>query len=286
MDSAASFSWTGLQKNSTIKFEILAGKAGEIGADMYTVQFHPGNGTFEEPDGKAPETKFVFYNNEELGTQEVYPSKGDKRLVLTIPTAKPNTQGDQFLGWELALSGQGDDAAVNGRIYSDEEVKALRYKDAYGVMTFTAKYGVFQAEISKKDGAEAKKFATVGDALARAVDGDTVKIVVDTGIIPAAETTMKSGVILTDNAGQKTYTAKEDSVVTVDDAGVLALVKGQVGVSPQTPVGAQNGENTHRVVTPNCDSVVFADGNGAPYIKSGEETAGTKSGVVTIDDVR
>ncbi len=63
------------------------------------------------------------------------------------------------------------------KLYSDDEVAALKYKDAYGIMTFTAQYGVEQAQIFTGGTTAAQKYASVEQALKDAASGDTVKII-------------------------------------------------------------------------------------------------------------
>ena len=54
---------------------------------------------------------------------------------------------------------------ISIKLYTDDEVATLKYKDVYKTMTFTAQYGEEQAQIFTGGTTAAKKYASVEQAL-------------------------------------------------------------------------------------------------------------------------
>lgn len=89
-DILLSFSLTTLENSSIV---------------IQNVEFESGNGTFTEPGKK----EYVFYDNEVLGTQQVYPPViNNNKVIEKIPAVRPNNNNEKFQGWKLAVSGTPD----------------------------------------------------------------------------------------------------------------------------------------------------------------------------------
>ena len=170
-----SVSWLNLDKKAdpTIRFTFSIGTYSEVGSVADTVVFKSGdNGTFVKEDGKDPKTSFLFYNDEVLGTTKVLNLENSPLVLEKIPQCAPSEEEEKnnkaFAGWTLTVSGTADTAIDLNKVYSDTDIQALRYKDMYGTMTFTAHYAETEAEVYS--GATLKgKYGSAALALAAGV---------------------------------------------------------------------------------------------------------------------
>ena len=280
-DAVISLGWA---NKNVINLSFKLTNVGNSSIVINNVKFESGDGTFTE-SGKKQE--YLFYNNEVLGTQQVYPPTIDTNKVIEkIPAVTPNNNNENFLGWKLSVSGTPDGDIDINKLYSDDEVAALKYKDAYKIMTFTAQYGEEQAQIFK--GATAgKKYATVEQALKAAVAGDTVRIIVNREITP----TTADGVEVAQDVtflpfeqvnANECYKTTASSKLAVDKNRGVTLMDGKLKLSAKASVKVLNPTDgqTYQVTAPNCASWVTVDHNGdSPYFM------GETDGTVKIDAV-
>ena len=169
-----SMSWLDLdkKKDPTIRFTFSIGTYSELGSVADTVVFDRGSGQFVQEDGKDPKTSFLFYNDEVLGTTKVLNLDSSQLVLEKIPQCKPSEDtanaGKAFVGWTLKVSGTADTAIDLNKVYSDTDIQALRYKDMYGTMTFTAHYAETEAEVYSGDTPKGK-YGSAALALAAGV---------------------------------------------------------------------------------------------------------------------
>lgn len=101
-DAAISLSWLG-QTDILVSISLTTlEKSSTAIAD--NVKFVPGDGTFTE-QGKKQE--YLFYDNEVLGTQQVYPPTDTSKVIEKIPDVTPNNNAN-FIGWKLSVTGAPD----------------------------------------------------------------------------------------------------------------------------------------------------------------------------------
>ena len=247
------------------------------------VKFESGDGTFTET-GKKQE--YLFYDNEVLGTQQVYPPTiNTNKVIEKIPAVTPNNNAENFLGWKLSVSGTTDGDIDLNKLYSDDEVAALKYKDAYKTMTFTAQYGVEQAQIFTGGTTAAQKYATVEQALKDAASGDMVKIITDGKITPTTAdgvAVAKDVTLQPYNDASRSYQTTVSSKLAVDEDSVVTLMDGKLKLSAQASIKVFNPTDgqTYQVTAPDCTSWVTVDDKGdSPYFM------GEADGSVKIDAV-
>ena len=267
-DILLSFSLTTLENSSIV---------------IQNVEFESGNGTFTEPGKK----EYVFYDNEVLGTQQVYPPViNNNKVIEKIPAVRPNNNNEKFQGWKLAVSGTPDGDIDINKLYSDDEVAALKYKDAYGIMTFTAQYGVEQAQIFTGGTTAAQKYASVEQALKDAASGDTVKIIKAGKITPTTADGVEAAKDVTlehYNDATRFYKTTVSSKIAVDGDSVVTLMDGKLELSNNASLKVFNptDRQTYPVTTPTCTSWVTVDKNvGSPYFM-GETNGDVQIGAVT-----
>lgn len=278
-DAGISMSWIN-QRDILLSFSLTTLEKSHIVAD--NVKFESGNGTFTEPGKK----EYLFYNDEVLGTQQVYPPVvNNNKVIEKIPAVRPNNNVEKFQGWKLAVSGTPDGDIDINKLYSDDEVAALKYKDAYKTMTFTAQYGEEQAQIFTGGTTAAKKYASVEQALKDAASGDTVKIIKAGKITPTTADGVEVAKDVTlqhYNDATRFYKTTVSSKLAVDEDMLVTLMDGKLELSATTPIKVFNptDRKTYQVGTPNCTSWVTVDRNGdAPYFM------GETDGNVKIDEV-
>ena len=268
-DILLSFSLTTLENSSIV---------------IQNVKFESGNGTFTEPGKK----EYVFYDNEVLGTQQVYPPViNNNKVIEKIPAVRPNNNNEKFQGWKLAVSGTPDGDIDINKLYSDDEVAALKYKDAYGIMTFTAQYGVEQAQIFTGGTTAAQKYASVEQALKDAASGDTVKIIKAGKITPTTADGVEAAKDVTlehYNDATRFYKTTVSSKLAVDEDSVVTLMDGKLELSANASVKVLNPTDgqTYQVTAPDCTSWVTVDDKDkgdSPYFM------GEADGTVKIDAV-
>ena len=283
-DAAISLSWLG-QTDILVSISLTTlEKSSTAIAD--NVKFVPGDGTFTE-QGKKQE--YLFYDNEVLGTQQVYPPTDTSKVIEKIPDVTPNNNAN-FIGWKLSVTGAPDgDIDINNKIYSNDEVAKLKYKNAYGTMTFTAQYSVAQeAQIFTGGVTPAQKYDSVELALKAAVAGDTVKI------IKAGQITQTTadGVDVVENVTlqpyndeTRSYKTKAPSKLAVDEDSMVTLKDGKLELSAQASIKVFNPADmqTYPVTTPDCTSWVTVDKNNngdSPYFM-GDANGDVQIGAVT-----
>lgn len=279
-DTFLSLSWEN-QNDILISFSMTTLENSHIVVD--NVKFESGDGTFKEA-GKKQE--YLFFDNEVLGTQQVYPPTiNTNKVIEKIPAVTPNNNAEKFLGWKLAVSGTTDGDIDLNKLYSDDEVAALKYKDAYKTMTFTAQYGVEQAQIFTGGTTAAQKYATVEQALKDAASGDMVKIITDGKITPTTADGVEAAKDVTlqpYNDATRFYKTTVSSKLAVDEDSVVTLMDGKLELSAQTSVKVFNPTDgqTYQVTAPDCTSWVTVDDKGdSPYFM------GDADGSVKIDAV-
>lgn len=284
LDAAFSISW--LDRDNTtnpIIVDFVMTDFGHSRVKVSNVKFESGDGTFTET-GKNYE--YIFYNNEVLGTQQIDPPTNNiNKVIEKIPAVTPNNSNENFLGWKLSVSGAPDGDIDLNKLYTDDEVEALKYKGAYKIMTFTAQYGVEQAQIFTGGTTAAKKYASVEQALKAAAADDTVKIITDGQITP---TTADGVEVVQDvtlqpyNDATRSYQTTASSKLAVDEDSVVTLMDGKLKLSAKASVKVCNPTDgkTYQVTAPNCASWVTVDHNGdSPYFM------GDADGNVQIDTV-
>ena len=251
---------------------------------IQNVKFESGNGTFTEP-GKKQE--YLFFDNEVLGTQQVYPPvKNTNKVIEKIPAVRPNNNAEKFQGWKLAVSGTPDGDIDLNKLYTDDEVAALKYKDVYKTMTFTAQYGEEQAQIFTGGTTAAKKYASVEQALKDATSGDTVKIIKAGKITPTTADGVEAAKDVTlehYNDATRFYKTTVSSKIAVDGDSVVTLMDGKLELSNNASLKVFNptDRQTYPVTTPTCTSWVTVDKNvGSPYFM-GETNGDVQIGAVT-----
>ena len=277
-DAAISMSWLN-KTDILVSFTLTTYENGRVISE--NVKFVPGNGTFTEPGKK----EYIFYDNEVLGTQKVYPPViNNNKVIEKIPGVRPNNGNENFLGWKLSVFGTPDGDIDINKLYSDDEVAALKYKDAYKTMTFTAQYGEEQAQIFT--GATAgKKYATVEQALKAAAAGDTVKIIKAGKITPTTADGVEAAKDVTlqhYNDATRFYKTTVSSKLAVDEDMLVTLMDGKLELSAQASLKVFNPTNgqTYQVTAPDCTSWVTVDDKGdSPYFM------GNADGTVKIDAV-
>ena len=252
---------------------------------IQNVKFESGNGTFTEP-GKKQE--YLFFDNEVLGTQQVYPPvKNTNKVIEKIPAVRPNNNAEKFQGWKLAVSGTPDGDIDLNKLYTDDEVAALKYKDVYKTMTFTAQYGEEQAQIFTGGTTAAKKYASVEQALKDAASGDTVRIIKDGKITPTTADGVEAAKDVTlehYNDATRFYKTTVSSKIAVDEDSVVTLMDGKLELSANASVKVLNPTDgqTYQVTAPDCTSWVTVDDKDkgdSPYFM------GEADGTVKIDAV-
>ena len=251
---------------------------------IQNVKFESGNGTFTEP-GKKQE--YLFFDNEVLGTQQVYPPVINNKVIEKIPAVRPNNNVEKFQGWKLAVSGTPDGDIDLNKLYTDDEVAALKYKDVYKTMTFTAQYGEEQAQIFTGGTTAAKKYASVEQALKDAASGDTVRIIKDGKITPTTADGVEAAKDVTlehYNDATRFYKTTVSSKIAVDEDSVVTLMDGKLELSANASVKVLNPTDgqTYQVTAPDCTSWVTVDDKDkgdSPYFM------GDADGSVKIDAV-
>lgn len=280
-DAGISLSWEN-QTDILVSFTLTTLEKSHIVTD--NVKFESGNGTFTE----AGKKEYVFYDNEVLGTQQVYPPViNNNKVIEKIPGVKPNNNVEKFQGWKLAVSGTPDGDIDLNKLYTDDEVAALKYKDAYKTMTFTAQYGVEQAQIFTGGTTAAQKYASVEQALKDAASGDTVKIIKDGKITPTTADGVEAAKDVTlqpYNDATRFYKTTVSSKIAVDEDSVVTLMDGKLELSEKASVKVLNPTDgqTYQVTAPDCTSWVTVDDKDkgdSPYFM------GDADGSVKIDAV-
>lgn len=279
-DAGISLSWEN-QTDILLSFRLTTLEKSHIVTD--NVKFESGNGTFTE----AGKKEYVFYDNEVLGTQQVYPPVINNKVIEKIPGVKPNNNVEKFQGWKLAVSGTPDGDIDLNKLYTDDEVAALKYKDAYKTMTFTAQYGVEQAQIFTGGTTAAQKYASVEQALKDAASGDTVKIIKDGKITPTTADGVEAAKDVTlqpYNDATRFYKTTVSSKIAVDEDSVVTLMDGKLELSAKASVKVLNPTDgqTYQVTAPDCTSWVTVDDKDkgdSPYFM------GDADGSVKIDAV-
>ena len=279
-DAAISLSWLG-QTDILVSISLTTlEKSSTAIAD--NVKFVPGDGTFTNPGKK----EYLFYNNEVLGTQQVYPPTDTKLVIDKIPDVIPNDNSANFQGWKLSVTGAPDGDIDTDKIYSNDEVAELKYKDVYKTMTFTAQYSVAkEAQIFTGGVTPAQKYDSVEQALKAAVAGDTVRIIKDGTITPTTEDGVdvaKDVTLQPYNNTTRSYKTKASSKLVVDADSVVTLKDGVLELSKQASVKVYDPKdgNTYAVTAPDCKSTVNVDNLGDhPYIR------GENDGTVQIGNV-
>ena len=280
-DAGISLSWEN-QTDILLSFTLTTLEKSHIVTD--NVKFESGNGTFTETGKK----EYVFYDNEVLGTQQVYPPViNNNKVIEKIPGVKPNDNNEKFQGWKLAVSGTPDGDIDINKLYSDDEVAALKYKDAYGIMTFTAQYGEEQAQIFTGGTTAAQKYASVEQALKDAASGDTVKIIKAGKITPTTADGVEAAKDVTlehYNDATRFYKTTVSSKIAVDEDSVVTLMDGKLELSANASVKVLNPTDgqTYQVTAPDCTSWVTVDDKDkgdSPYFM------GDADGSVKIDAV-
>lgn len=278
-DAGMSMSWIN-QRDILLSFSLTTLENSHIVTN--NVKFESGNGTFTEPGKK----EYLFYNDEVLGTQQVYPPViNNNKVIEKIPAVRPNNNVEKFQGWKLAVSGTPDGDIDINKLYSDDEVAALKYKDAYKTMTFTAQYGEEQAQIFTGGTTAAKKYASVEQALKDAASGDTVKIIKAGKITPTTADGVEVAKDVTlqhYNDATRFYKTTVSSKLAVDEDMLVTLMDGKLELSAQASLKVFNPTNgqTYQVTAPDCTSWVTVDDKGdSPYFM------GDADGSVKIDAV-
>lgn len=280
-DAGISLSWEN-QTDILLSFTLTTLEKSHIVTD--NVKFESGNGTFTE----AGKKEYVFYDNEVLGTQQVYPPViNNNKVIEKIPGVKPNNNVEKFQGWKLAVSGTPDGDIDLNKLYTDDEVAALKYKDAYKTMTFTAQYGVEQAQIFTGGTTAAQKYASVEQALKDAASGDMVKIIKDGKITPTTADGVEAAKDVTlqpYNDATRFYKTTVSSKIAVDEDSVVTLMDGKLELSAKASVKVLNPTDgqTYQVTAPDCTSWVTVDDKDkgdSPYFM------GDADGSVKIDAV-
>lgn len=280
-DAGISLSWEN-QTDILLSISLTTLEKSHIVTD--NVKFESGNGTFTEP-GKKQE--YMFFDNEVLGTQQVYPPvKNTNKVIEKIPAVRPNNNAEKFQGWKLAVSGTPDGDIDLNKLYTDDEVAALKYKDVYKTMTFTAQYGEEQAQIFTGGTTAAKKYASVEQALKDAASGDTVKIIKAGKITPTTADGVEAAKDVTlehYNDATRFYKTTVSSKIAVDEDSVVTLMDGKLELSNNASLKVFNptDRQTYPVTTPTCTSWVTVDKNvGSPYFM-GETNGDVQIGAVT-----
>lgn len=280
-DAGISLSWEN-QTDILLSFTLTTLEKSHIVIE--NVKFESGNGTFTE----AGKKEYVFYDNEVLGTQQVYPPViNNNKVIEKIPGVKPNNNVEKFQGWKLAVSGTPDGDIDLNKLYTDDEVAALKYKDAYKTMTFTAQYGVEQAQIFTGGTTAAQKYASVEQALKDAASGDTVRIIKDGKITPTTADGVEAAKDVTlqpYNDATRFYKTTVSSKIAVDEDSVVTLMDGKLELSAKASVKVLNPTDgqTYQVTAPDCTSWVTVDDKDkgdSPYFM------GDADGSVKIDAV-
>ena len=279
-DAGISLSWEN-QTDILVSFSLTTLENSHIVTD--NVKFESGNGTFTE-QGKKQE--YLFFDEEVLGTQQVYPPVvNNNKVIEKIPGVRPNNNAEKFQGWKLAVSGTPDGDIDLNKLYTDDEVAALKYKDVYKTMTFTAQYGEEQAQIFTGGTTAAKKYASVEQALKDAASGDTVRIIKDGKITPTTADGVEAAKDVTlqpYNDATRFYKTTVSSKIAVDEDSVVTLMDGKLELSAQASLKVFNPTNgqTYQVTAPDCTSWVTVDDKGdSPYFM------GDADGSVKIDAV-
>lgn len=280
-DAGISLSWEN-QTDILLSFSLTTLEKSHIVTD--NVKFESGNGTFTETGKK----EYLFYNDEVLGTQQVYPPViNNNKVIEKIPAVRPNNNVEKFQGWKLAVSGTPDGDIDLNKLYTDDEVAALKYKDAYKTMTFTAQYGEEQAQIFTGGTIAARKYASVEQALKDAASGDTVKIIKDGKITPTTADGVEAAKDVTlqpYNDATRFYKTTVSSKLAVDEDSVVTLMDGKLELSAKASVKVLNPTDgqTYQVTAPDCTSWVTVDDKDkgkSPYFM------GDVDGSVKIDAV-
>ncbi len=278
-DAGISLSWEN-QTDILLSFTLTTLEKSHIVTD--NVKFESGNGTFTE----AGKKEYVFYDNEVLGTQQVYPPViNNNKVIEKIPGVKPNNNVEKFQGWKLAVSGTPDGDIDLNKLYTDDEVAALKYKDVYKTMTFTAQYGEEQAQIFTGGTTAAQKYASVEQALKDAASGDTVRIIKAGKITPTTADGVEAAKDVTlehYNDATRFYKTTVSSKLAVDEDSVVTLMDGKLELSAQASLKVFNPTDgqTYQVTAPDCTSWVTVDDKGdSPYFM------GDADGSVKIDAV-
>jgi hypothetical protein len=279
-DAGISLSWEN-QTDILVSFSLTTLEKSHIVTD--NVKFESGNGTFTE-QGKKQE--YLFFDEEVLGTQLVYPPVvNNNKVIEKIPGVRPNNSAEKFQGWKLAVSGTPDGDIDLNKLYTDDEVAALKYKDVYKTMTFTAQYGEEQAQIFTGGTTAAKKYASVEQALKDAASGDTVRIIKDGKITPTTADGVEAAKDVTlqpYNDATRFYKTTVSSKIAVDEDSVVTLMDGKLELSAQASLKVFNPTDgqTYQVTAPDCTSWVTVDDKGdSPYFM------GDADGSVKIDAV-
>ena len=232
MDSGMSMSWLDLdkKKDPTIRFTFSIGTYSELGSVADTVVFDRGSGQFVQEDGKDPKTSFLFYNDEVLGTTKVLNLDSSQLVLEKIPQCKPSEDtanaGKAFVGWTLKVSGTADTAIDLNKVYSDTDIQALRYKDMYGTMTFTAHYAETEAEVYSGDTPKGK-YGSAALALAAAKNGETVKLLKNADLTPAENAELKNGVSIQQKDGNTVKATANGTYINVAADGAITLCTGE-----------------------------------------------------------
>ena len=280
-DAGISMSWEN-QTDILLSFSLTTLANSNIIAQ--NVKFESGNGTFTE----AGKKEYLFYNDEVLGTQQVYPPViNNNKVIEKIPAVRPNNNVEKFQGWKLAVSGTPDGDIDLNKLYTDDEVAALKYKDVYKTMTFTAQYGEEQAQIFTGGTTAAKKYASVEQALKDAASGDTVKIIKAGKITPTTADGVEAAKDVTlehYNDATRFYKTTVSSKLAVDEDSVVTLMDGKLELSAKASVKVLNPTDgqTYQVTAPDCTSWVTVDDKDkgdSPYFM------GNADGSVKIDAV-
>ena len=280
-DAGISLSWEN-QTDILLSFSLTTLANSNIIAQ--NVKFESGNGTFTE----AGKKEYLFYNDEVLGTQQVYPPViNNNKVIEKIPAVRPNNNVEKFQGWKLAVSGTPDGDIDLNKLYTDDEVAALKYKDVYKTMTFTAQYGEEQAQIFTGGTTAAKKYASVEQALKDAASGDTVKIIKAGKITPTTADGVEAAKDVTlehYNDATRFYKTTVSSKIAVDEDSVVTLMDGKLELSAKASVKVLNPTDgqTYQVTAPDCTSWVTVDDKDkgdSPYFM------GNADGSVKIDAV-
>lgn len=280
-DAGISLSWEN-QNDILVSISLTTLENSHIVTD--NVKFESGNGTFTETGKK----EYVFFDEEELGTQQVYPPvKNTNKVIEKIPAVRPNNNNEKFQGWKLAVTGTPDGDIDINKLYSDDEVAALKYKDVYKTMTFTAQYGEEQAQIFTGGTTAAQKYASVEQALKDAASGDTVRIIKAGKITPTTADGVEVAKDVTlqhYNDATRFYKTTVSSKLAVDEDSVVTLMDGKLELSAKASVKVLNPTDgqTYQVTAPDCTSWVTVDDKDkgdSPYFM------GDADGSVKIDAV-
>lgn len=255
VDSAMSMSWLDLDQKAdpTIRFTFSIGTYAEVGKVADTVVFKSGdNGTFVQEDGKDPKTSFQFYDGEVLGTTKVLNLASSPLVLEKIPQCAPSDEeaknNKAFVGWKLTVSGQADASIDTDKVYSNEDIKKLIYKDLYGTMTFTAHYAEPEAEVYSGAALQGK-YGSAALALAAAQNGQTVKLLKAADLTPAENALLKNGVSIQQENGNTVKATADGTYINVAADGAITLCTGENQKQGEISVSHTDTANGARTVT-------------------------------------